>query len=160
MLPCARRNEITVVSRDGAEATVFRCAHVDCERFTQTVDESACAGCVMRVASNRTHLAPVFDGEKDFAEPKLNADGSITYPKTGWEPPRVPKGFERSADDAWTMIPLWAPCADRELHARKLQCGCVEIDARCASTMSRREGQLVVLNDCVGCPVRRVSRDI
>lgn len=154
MLPCARRNVINLVGRDGSTSLVHRCAHVDAERFTNTVTESDCASCVMRVPSNHTLPIARFDGPKDFAEPTLNADGSITYPKTGWEPPRCPKGFEKT-DDPWTFRPLWAPCADRQLHARKLSCGCVELDGICGSGASPKNGQLVVLNDCEACPARR-----
>lgn len=154
MLPCARRNEIQMHGRDGSMAIIHRCAHVDAERFTSTVTESDCAACVMRVPSNHTLPAMKFDGVKDFAEPTLNADGSITYPRTGWEPPRCPKGFERT-DDPWTFRPLWAPCADRQLIGRKLSCGCIELDGVCGSKEGAKAGQLVVLTDCEACPVRQ-----
>ena len=154
MLPCARRNVINQIGRDGSTVIIHRCAHIDCERFTSTVAESDCASCVMRVPSNHAPACVVFDGKKDFAEPTLNSDGSITYPKTGWEPPRCPQGFERT-DDPWTFKPLWAPCADRQLHARKLSCGCIELDGICDSKESAKAGQLVVLGDCEACPVRR-----
>lgn len=155
MLPCARRNEITLIARDGSKSLIHRCAHVDCERHGKDVDEAACQGCVMRVPSNHTAPCAVFGGKKDFAEPKLNPDGTLTYPKTGWEPPRVPYGFERSIEDAWTMIPKWPPCALRQMIGRKLSCGCVEFNSVCGSQESRKPGQLVVLSDCEACSVRK-----
>lgn len=155
MLPCARRNEIKQVGRDGTSTTVCRCAHVDCERFTQLVTESDCAGCVMRVPSNKMPACVVHEGPKDFAEPHYEI-GLLVYPRTGWEPPRVPYGFERT-DDPWVFRPLWATCADRQFNARKLSCGCIELDGVCASKQSGREGQLVVLQVCEACPVRRAK---
>lgn len=155
MLPCARRNVVNLIGRDGSTSIVHRCAHIDASHFTQVVDADACACCVMRVPSNHVSPAARFDGEKDFQEPVLNADGSITYPKTGWEPPRCPKGFEKT-NDPWTFRPLWAPCADRQLIGRKLSCGCIEFSALCGSAASVKAGQLVVLSDCEACPVRKV----
>lgn len=155
MLPCVRRNEVKMVARDGAVEVLHRCARVDCERFTAVVDESACAGCVMRVPTDRLTVCSAPERDTDFGEPTLYPDGSMTYPRTGWEPPRVPHGYTRSEVDQWTMVPLWPPCGDRELHSRKLTCGCIEVNAICASKDSGKEGRLVRLPDCEGCPARR-----
>lgn len=149
MLPCARRNVVEQIAKDGSTVSVYRCAHVDAKHFTQVVAESDCAGCVMRVPSNRITASPVVGGEKDFAEPTLLEDGTLVYPRTGWEPPKAPNGYERSTQDAWAFAPLWPKCTDRQMHARKMSCGCINFAAICG-----QNGKLVVLGDCEGCPIR------
>jgi hypothetical protein len=122
-----------------------------------------CKACVLRVPkkehADKTANRPTI---RDFQEPKLMDDGSLVYPRTGWEPPKVPEGYRRKSDDirssdAWVFIPEWPGCVDRVMSNTVSACGCVHINAFCGSKTAENKGKQINVNACVGCPHRRES---
>ncbi len=60
--------------------------------------------------------------------PNKAADGSLTYPQRGFEPPKVPAGYLRKttnlkSPDAWTFLPILKPCQHRTHETRTGYCG-------------------------------------
>lgn len=161
-LPCVKRQEITLCGRDGSKKTIQRCAHQASSHFTQDVTAEDCSSCPLRMFTKLRlidYTALQING-REFGEPKLMEDGSLVYPRTGWEPPRVPEGYNRKSDDpksddAWVFLPEWPPCVDREMANTVLPCGCIKMNAICASLVSGKHGSRVSVDLCRQCPVRR-----
>jgi hypothetical protein len=69
--------------------------------------------------------------------PRILSDGTITYPKKGWEPPPVPEGYRRKgsnlrSSDAWVFIPVLQECPRRSFHITYTICGAARLSYRCA----------------------------
>lgn len=162
-LPCKKRRDKTMMASDGSTTVKTECFHISCESLGKEVTPTICAQCPLRVT--QTFLKPpgykeIQVNERDFGQPKIMEDGSLVYPRTGFEPPVVPEGYYRKSDNirddgAWTFIPLWPPCGDRSTANTVRSCGCVQINAMCGSKDSQHHGQRVVLTECLACPVRR-----
>lgn len=84
--------------------------------------------------------------------PRILSDGTLAYPKRGWEPPPVPAGYQRKSNDlrspdAWVFIPTLPPC---ELRVREIQytpCGAAKLTYLCT-----RDGQRArVVSACLEC---------
>lgn len=105
------------------------------------------------------HVLPPDDGQRrDFGHPTFHSDGSIEYPKRegDWEPPPVPNGYERDAQNKWQFHPLWQPCVFR-LYGLKQprQCGCIDVIAICNHPDAPQFGKYVKhASDCATCPIR------
>jgi hypothetical protein len=68
--------------------------------------------------------------------PTKATDGTLVYPKRGWEPPPVPAGYIRKTTDlksadAWTFIPILPPCEDRTSETETGHCGAQAIKYSC-----------------------------
>lgn len=87
-----------------------------------------------------------------YIRPRVHKDGTIVYPKKGWEPPPVPDGYERKttnlkSSDAWTFVPKFANCKYRVLvEGKSMSCGCMAMILHC-----KRTGELVKI-DGAACP--------
>lgn len=73
---------------------------------------------------------------KTHGRPRFMADGTIVYPKRGWEPPPIPAGYRRKSDnlrsaDAWIMLPVLPDCQQRQIITKETPCGAVKITYRC-----------------------------
>ncbi len=60
--------------------------------------------------------------------PNKAADGSLTYPQRGFEPPKVPAGYRRKtlnlkSPDAWSFLPILPPCEHRTVETETGYCG-------------------------------------
>lgn len=159
--PCLRRSDLHLVDREGEKTPISRCAHSGCDKFAKDVTPADCAGCILRVAGRLPVPAYILhDSTRDFQQPTLLEDGSIAYPKTGWEPPKCPDGYKpKSTDpksaDAWVFTPLSPPCADRHQYNGTLPCGCIKVTQVCVSRDSGHFGKAVDPEVCQTCPVRR-----
>ncbi len=68
--------------------------------------------------------------------PRFFSDGTIAYPKRGWEPPVVPAGYRRKASnlkssDAWVFIPVLEPCPHRSQTVGYTICGAATLSYQC-----------------------------
>lgn len=161
-LPCIKRRTIDLYNKDGSKGEIHRCAHLSCSQHGQDVSPENCAECPLRIEqdfrsiSNNERMV----ARRDFQQPKILRDGTMIYPKTGWEPPKCPDGYEpKSANprdpNAWVFIPKWPKCLDRKMINTVENCGCIQINSLCTSKDSEFNGQLVVLKMCEDCPVKR-----
>lgn len=68
-----------------------------------------------------------------YARPRIFPDGTIVYPRLGWEPPPAIPGYIRKGNnprssDAWTFIPIWNKCPHRIEKVKKREnCQCLMI---------------------------------
>ena len=165
MKPCVKRQTVVLLHKDGSTGEVHRCAHVACESLGRDVTDEVCDACPLRI---ETDIRPPgyrerMVGSRDFQEPKVLPDGTMIYPKTGWEPPLCPEGYKRKnedprSEDAWVFVPVWPECSARKTVNTIQNCGCVKINSLCTSPESDKNGQLVVLSMCQECPVRSCLR--
>jgi hypothetical protein len=118
--------------------------------------EETCKKC----PHNTTIEKPTIDGDitmqeqQTHARPRLLNDGTIAYPKRGWEPPAIPAGYERKSNDlrsadAWIFIPIIKPCKHRQRHLTFSPCGNAKIVWVCGPT-----GRCVETTRCSTCEDR------
>lgn len=166
-VPCVKRQDVVLRHRDGGTGHLARCTHQSSSHFAQELAAEDCATCPVRVFTRLRPPGycdlPVIN--RDFGEPKVMPNGTLVYPKNGWEPPKVPEGYRRKSDDlksedAWTFVPEWPPCIDREMANTVLSCGCIKINAMCASSDSPSHGKQVTVDNCRQCLVRRVLEKV
>lgn len=112
------------------------------------VTSEECLNCVMREPERLPR--PGLDVEEIFstketalpqdttthARPRIFADGTIAYPKRGWEPPLVPAGYRRKSDDlrssdAWVFLPVLNPCKHRSKTIKYSRCGAAQVVYDC-----------------------------
>lgn len=70
--------------------------------------------------------------------PNKASDGVLSYPKRGWEPPKVPDGYRRKTNDlksadAWIFIPILPSCKHRTSVTGTGHCGAQSIKYSCKS---------------------------
>jgi hypothetical protein len=163
-VPCVRRREIELIHKDGSRGQLQRCAHQACSRFNMDVNAADCAACPLRLITEDvrpegyTEL-PIY--KRDYKEPAIRSDGVLAYTKCNATPPSVPAGYVRASDDPktddyWVFLPQFPSCVDREMANTVQRCGCVQINALCASDKSGRRNQPVTPLVCEACPVRRL----
>jgi hypothetical protein len=157
-VPCVQRREIKRIEKDGSTGQIMRCAHIACARFNTNLTPADCAACPLRLIT--PDIRPPDYGERvlynrEYAEPRINQDGSMQYEKNGLKPPSVPEGYAKT-EDAWVFLPMFPACADREAANTVQRCGCIRTSAMCASKESAYHGQKVAPEVCSGCPVRRL----
>jgi len=159
-LPCVKRQEIALVNKDGTTGLLARCSHQACSRYNTDVTAADCNACPLRVFTVALRPEGFYERQivkREYAEPRI-VDGNLVYEPNGLKPPSVPNGYRRKGEDgadAWVFIPAWPSCVDREMANTVQRCGCIKIDAMCASKESERHGQPVTLAVCEACPVRR-----
>lgn len=69
-------------------------------------------------------------------KPRVSADGTIAYPKRGWEPPPVPDGYRRKSNhlaspDAWIMVPVLPTCKHRTQQIEHTPCNAARMTYHC-----------------------------
>lgn len=69
-------------------------------------------------------------------KPVKAANGTLSYPKRGWEPPKVPAGYRRKTTDlksadAWIFVPILKPCEHRTHETKTGSCGAQAIEYFC-----------------------------
>lgn len=168
-LPCVKRQKVVMLARDGSSETQHRCTHRANMLFGTAVCPDDCAGCPLRMFTKEIrpddfHESPA-DESRDFGQPVKLQNGTLIYPKTGWEPPSAPEGYARVSDDpkspeAWIFVPLWPDCQDREMTNTVKSCGCLKITAMCASSVAATYGQKIDVAACKACPHRRPEPQI
>jgi hypothetical protein len=99
---------------------------------------------------------------RSFKQPKLLADGTLVYEKTGWERPVPPAGYkaksnDRDSPDAWVLVPIWPRCVDRKFSNNMKPCGCVNVVQVCNSREASTYLQIVTPDVCEQCPLRRTQ---
>lgn len=85
--------------------------------------------------------------------PFKGADGSLTYPQRGWEPPPNIEGYRRKtanlkSADAWCFIPILPPCQHRTSVTETGHCGAQSIKYSC------KDVRLYDLSQCWRCDER------
>jgi hypothetical protein len=91
-----------------------------------------------------------------YTKPHVLDDGTLVYPKRGWEPPPLIEGYCRKSNnpknsDAWILIPIWTTCIFRkQIQVRKEGCRCVTIYHVCTNENIGCE-TVVNLNLCSKC---------
>lgn len=90
--------------------------------------------------------------------PEIRDDGTIIYPKIGWEPPPVPPGYKRksddlSRDDAWTLVRIEPLCTFCKLvQTRRKNCGCLRVVPTCTY---RGKSENIDFDRCDSCPDKK-----
>lgn len=74
--------------------------------------------------------------EVTHARPRVFEDGTIVYPKRGWEPPPVPEGYRRKtgdlrSPDAWVFLPVLDACTHRTKKINYSACGAAQVTYHC-----------------------------
>lgn len=156
---CLKRGTLQVMDREGQTTERTVCRHTGCERFTLDVDAAYCGECPLRQSPALVHLPSATPVQRSFGQPKLLADGSLVYPKTGWEPPPPHPGYKPKPDDPWTFIPTWPACSFREPSNRVKPCGCLDVRMICTSEKSGHLNQRVTPAICSACPLRHHVHD-
>lgn len=155
-LECSKRQHQEEHGADGVIRPIVRCNHPSSQYYVKKVDDKICAECPLKILTsmrpvNYTEFRPTF---RSFDQPKIYEDGTIEYPKTGWEPPKTPEGYRKGKDD-WTFIPLFQICLDRVLVNTVAPCGCIKVHAMCDNEKSEHYEKQVDPDKCSACPVRR-----
>jgi hypothetical protein len=75
--------------------------------------------------------------EVTHGRPRIFANGTIAFPKRGWEPPPVPAGYRRKvsnlrSSDAWVFLPVLDACQHRAKSVTYTVCGAATIVYHCA----------------------------
>jgi hypothetical protein len=101
--------------------------------------------------------APFIQGSNvSFGRARVQPDGSLIYPKKGWEPPPPPgSGYERDPGNKWRFIALWPACLMRQRVMIKKLCGAVSIKHICKCSECPLFQNDVNLTHCEGCEHRR-----
>lgn len=74
-----------------------------------------------------------------YNKPHVLDDGTLAYPKRGWEPPPLIEGYRRKSDnprnsDAWILVPIWSTCVYRkQVQVRKAGCRCITMYHACTN---------------------------
>lgn len=89
-----------------------------------------------------------------FGRARVQADGSLAYPKKGWEPPPPVGGYDRDPGNKWRFIPKWLKCMYRVRLMNVKQCGAVDILMMCQCIKAPTNRQQVHLRHCESCPWR------
>jgi hypothetical protein len=93
--------------------------------------------------------------QKTFARGRFMADGSLVYPKKGFEPPPPVEGYERDKGNAWRFIPLWPDCQTRVRMLKMKKCGAYNVIMACTNTQCEHNQNQVTLQICQSCPLRQ-----
>jgi len=79
-----------------------------------------------------------------YIRPRRMPDGSLVYPKRGWEPPPSIMGYHRKSNDpktvdAWVFIPDFDFCEYRiEEEIKREGCGCITYTYVCGCPQETR----------------------
>lgn len=89
-----------------------------------------------------------------FGRARVQADGSILYPKRGWEPPPPMEGFERNPTNPWHFLPKWPECQSRQQVLMQKPCGAIDVKMICKNQEAEAFHTDVTVQTCEGCPHR------
>jgi hypothetical protein len=93
---------------------------------------------------------------KKYNKPHILDNGTLIYPKRGWEPPPLVEGYQRKSNnpknsDAWVLIPIWTTCCFRSrVQIPKEGCRCVTFYHICTNKEIGKD-VIVNLNLCSSC---------
>ena len=93
--------------------------------------------------------------QKSFARGRFMPDGSLVYPKKGFEPPPPVEGYERDPGNAWRFLPLWPACQTRARMLQMKKCGAFNVVMVCSNGACEYAQNPVTLQICQGCPLRK-----
>ncbi len=92
--------------------------------------------------------------EKSFGRARIQADGSVQYPKKGAEPPPPLHGYQRDPGNEWRFVPRWPKCEHRSQVTRFKPCGAIDVVTRCMCSACPLFKAEVRLTDCDSCELR------
>jgi len=78
-----------------------------------------------------------------YIRPRILEDGTVIYPRRGWEPPPPIPGYTRKSrnpksGDAWIFLPDWNFCEHRkEFTVQREGCRCETLIYRCQHTTQK-----------------------
>ena len=85
-----------------------------------------------------------------MSKPRINADGTISYPKRG-KPPTAPDGYEPDPGDPFKFIPKAVKCRFRLRKPFVMPCGKVTMIYVCNSKDCVVFNERIEYQDCIGC---------
>jgi len=141
----AKRREAKAISEAKRDAAVLK-------RSEKAIRAMETAISKRQAAERATQQKLMEQNMSGYIRPRVHKDGTIVYPKKGWEPPPVPDGYERKttnlkSPDAWTFLPKFANCEHRvPVEGKAQSCGCMAMILHC-----NRTGKLVEI-DGAACP--------
>lgn len=95
---------------------------------------------------------------KKYLTPRKLADGTVIYPKCGWEPPPSIEGYRRKSNnprsiEAWMFVPEWVDCSFRAEETRRREsCRCLTLVNVCKHP--KMQGKVVGTAICDACKLR------
>lgn len=99
---------------------------------------------------------PFVQGEPvSFGRPRTQPDGSIVYPKKGWEPPPPIEGYERDPGNKWRFVPKWPECEFRQKIMLRKPCGAVDVKMVCKCVDCPLLHTDVKLQQCADCEYKK-----
>jgi len=120
-----------------------------------TYAHTPCTGCGKKYQPGPKPEPFVRGDNVSFGRARSQPDGSIVYPKKGWEPPPPIEGYVRDPGNAWRFVPLWPICGMRQKVMVKKVCGAISIKMICkCSDCPLFQSDIVLLN-CENCNHRR-----
>jgi hypothetical protein len=93
-----------------------------------------------------------------YTQPHRLDDGTLIYPRRGWEPPPPIEGYRRKSNnprsaDAWIFVPCWSDCKFRRSEqVKKEGCRCVTFFHTCTNDLVG-VGRVVTTSICAHCKV-------
>jgi hypothetical protein len=133
---CGKRRE----GISDGQIVLLACLNPDGPKYQTKIEAEDCRQCTVREGLEpprpseekvtATHM------QRSFDRPRIFADGTIAYPKRGWEPPPPIDGYHRKStntrsSDAWVFIPDWPPCKCRSIEYVEKPCGAINVIAHC-----------------------------
>lgn len=97
--------------------------------------------------------------DKTFARARFLPDGSLVYPKKGFEPPPPIEGYERDKGNKWRFIPLWPDCKTRARMLQLKKCGAYSVTMVCTNQECPLLQQGLGIQDCNNCRFRQPTKD-
>jgi hypothetical protein len=113
--------------------------------------KSKCVPCEEQAKASAAPMAT----QKTFARGRFMPDGSLVYPKKGWEPPPEVEGYQRDPGNAWRFLPLWPPCQTRARMLKMKKCGAYNVVMACTNGQCEHNQNVVTLQICQNCPLRQ-----
>lgn len=92
--------------------------------------------------------------------PEITPLGSLVYPRTGWEPPPCPPGYQRKSDDpksddAWVLEPMGTACKHLQISFGEVgACGYPRVRRTCGKIQS-----FIGPTTCNNCRLREEQDD-
>jgi hypothetical protein len=153
ILPCKKRLEGT----KAGQLMFFICNQRDCPDYKKRVTEDICNSCSHREGANQSEQRSMAE-DTTHGRPRFFPDGTIAYPKRGYEPPPIPPGYRRKCadlknSDAWIFLPVLPACRDRKHEIEYGHCGACKISYYCANNhegIKVRIHDLSTCNKCIG----------
>lgn len=151
ILPCKKRLE----GIKNGQLMFLICNCPNAKKFKQRVTADICNRCSFRKGINEPEKR-IMAEEKTHGRPRFFSDGTIAYPKRGYEPPPCPVGYRRKSkdlknSDAWIFLPILPTCPDRHREIEYGRCGAASITYFCTRKSERmRIYDLSTCNKCLG----------